>query len=99
MITIKQFDTGIGLKATLSNDEGNIDLSKANVVFKFNKHKVNVDVEDAQTGAVSVVLNENHTSKVGVFSAEFLVTFQDGRAETFPNDNYLKLQIMKGVNK
>lgn len=33
MITLKRGDTGIGIRATLKNEIGNIDLTDANVLF------------------------------------------------------------------
>lgn len=97
MIQIKQRDTGIGLVANLSNDGGALNLSGASVIFMFSRHRINANVLNSDTGRVMVVLNEVHTSNAGVFNAEFRVTFEDGRIETFPNDGYMKINIMSNL--
>src|SRR5699024_2476529 len=94
---LKRGDTGIGLRATLSNDEGNVDLTGSEVHFLFGEHKINVEIEDAEKGVLIIVFNSVHTMKTGIFSAEFKVKFEDGRVETFPNDSYLKIKIMQDL--
>lgn len=97
MITIKRNDTGIGIKATLSNKDGAVDLTDADVLFLMDKHEITPVVEDAENGIVLVTFNEVHTSQTGILKAEFEVAFADGRKETFPNDDYLKVHIMNDL--
>src|SRR5699024_2841241 len=96
MIILKRGDTGIGLRATLSNDEGNVDLTGSEVHFLFGEHKINAEIEDGKKN-VLVVFNDMHTMKTGIFDAEFKVRFKDGRVETSPNDSYLKIKIMQDL--
>lgn len=95
MIILKQNDTGIGLKATLSNQDGSIDLTDADVLFLMKDHVIVSKKIDDEKGTVEVVFNKIHTEKVGLFSAEFKVKFKDGRVESFPNNDYLQIKIIK----
>ncbi|MBP1971571.1 hypothetical protein J2Z83_003722 [Virgibacillus natechei] len=96
-ITLKRGDTGIGLRATLSNEAGNVDLTDANVLFFMGKHEIKAGIHDAEGGVVNVTFNRNHTSKTGIFRAEFEVTYSDGRVEAYPNDDYVQIRIMKDL--
>lgn len=97
MITLKQNDTGVGLKAILSNNKGNINLTGSDVLFLFDAHEINADIVNAEDGEVNVILNKLQTSRSGEFYAEFKVRFSDGRIETFPNNSYLRIKIMKSL--
>ncbi|MBB6451975.1 hypothetical protein HNQ94_000396 [Salirhabdus euzebyi] len=97
MIHLKQNDTGIGVKATLSNENGNVNLDGATVLFCMGKHKITARIEDAANGLVLVPFTNVHTSETGFFKAEFEVIFSDERIETFPNNDYLTVNIMKKV--
>lgn len=97
MITLKQNDTGIGIRATLSNEDGNINLSDAAVLFLFDGHEIKANILNYENGQVLVTFNKVHTLKTGIFNAEFEVLFDDGRIETFPNDGYLQIKIMKDL--
>lgn len=97
MITLKQGDTGIGLKATLSNDDGHINLTNSSVLFLMNEHEIQSVIVNEENGEVEVIFNKIHTSKAGIFNAEFEVQFSDGRVETYPNDGYLQIKIMRDL--
>lgn len=97
MITLKRNDTGIGLRATLSNQDGVIDLTDASVLFLFEDHEIQAEIQDVEQGTVTVTFNSLQTSKVGMFYAEFEVRFKDGRIETYPNDGYLQINIMQDL--
>lgn len=97
MITLKQNDTGIGLKATLTNVDENVDLTDADVLFLFGGHEIVADVEDAENGKLFIAFNKVHTTKTGFYNAEFEVKFKDNRVETFPNDGYIKIQIKQDL--
>lgn len=94
MITIKRGDTGFGIKGTLTNVEGRIDLTEANVLFLYGKHEIKAYIKDAFNGEVMVFFNKIHTEKKGIYNAEFEVQFKDGRIETFPSDGYIKINII-----
>lgn len=100
-IAIKRGDTGIALRATLTNEKGNVDLSQANVLFLMGDHEIETTQEDAIGGVVNVIFDRGHTDVPGIYRAEFEVQFEDGRVETFPNSGYLTIKIMRdlgGVN-
>ena len=94
MLTIKRGDTGIGIKATLSNVKGCLDLTDATVRFIYRNAAMPVEIIDAPNGAVNVYFERVHTDKTGIYLAEFEVQFNDGRIETFPSDGYLRIKIM-----
>ena len=93
-ITLKRGDTGIGVRATLSNENGNVNLTNANVLFLFGEHEIKSGLHEPENGVINVSFNRNHTSKTGIYKAEFEVTYNDGRIETYPNDDYLQVYIM-----
>lgn len=97
MIKLKRGDTGIGIRATLSNNAGNVDLTDADVHFLFSEHKIRASMHDAQNGVVDVVFDRFHTAQPGIFYAEFKVVFNDGRVETFPNDSFLEIHIINDL--
>lgn len=97
MLTIKQNDNGIGIKATLSNEQGPVNLTDAEVLFVMGEHEIPSQIVDAENGQVLVVFESIHTEVPGIYPAEFEVRFPDGRNETFPNDDYIKIHIMKDL--
>ena len=77
-------DTGIGRRASLSNENGPVDLTDTNEVrFLFDNHVI-YPIKEEEKGKLLLPFNEFHTAKAGVFNASFKVTFKDGRKETFP---------------
>lgn len=48
---------------------------------------------DAKNGSLIVVFSESDLNEVGVHRAHIVVTFSDGRKETFPNDSYIDVKI------
>lgn len=97
MLTIKRGDTGFGVKGTLSNTDGCVDLTDASVLFLFGQHEIKAEITDALNGEVLVFFNKIHTEKVGNYSAEFEVQFKDGRVETFPNNTYIRISIINDL--
>lgn len=98
-LTIKRGDTGLGIKANLSNEIGNLDLKDANITLLFGGHEIEAKVSSVHDNELMVFLNEEHTSKVGSYDAEFKVEFKDGRIETFPSDGYLKVNIIRDLKE
>jgi hypothetical protein len=97
-IIIKQNDTRDALKATLSNENGAVDLTGCSVRFIMAKRKrIKVDrppvIEDAINGIVWFVFEQGDTDEANTFQAEFEVTFPDNRIETYPNNDYLTIEI------
>lgn len=96
-IVLKQHDTGIGARATLSDKNGNVNLTDADVLFLFGKHAIQPVIKDALNGIVDVAFDEIHTAEHGFFDAEFQITYNDGRIETYPSDGYVKVYIMQDI--
>lgn len=94
---IKRNDTGIGIRATLFNENGVLDLTGADVLFLMGTHEITPMIEDVTAGKVLVVFEKNHTEKANVYRAEFEVLFKDGRTETYPSDGYLKVEIINDL--
>lgn len=97
MITIKRHDTGIGIKATLQNENGTVDLTDASVLFLMGEYKIHPFMLDRNNGIVTVEFKDVHTKVEGIYRAEFEVEYSDGRIETFPNDEYIKVKIMEDL--
>lgn len=100
-VVIKRNDTRTAIRATLLGPDRNpVDLTDATVRFLMADHKgtlkVNRDVwiQNAPGGEVWVVFEPGETDTVGLYRAEFEVTFSDGRVETYPNDRYFFVQIV-----
>ena len=98
---LKRGDTRMAIRATLKTPTGAaVDLTGATVrflladlrgVLKIDKQ---IDVLDATEGKVMVVLEATEVDVAGSFRAEFEVTFDDGRVETYPNDGYISVKII-----
>jgi hypothetical protein len=97
-ITIKRNDTRDAIKATLSNEKGVVDLTGCSIRFIMaRRNKIKVDkpaiIEDTLNGVVWAIFDQGDTDEVGTFQAEFEVTFPDNRIATFPNNDYLMIEI------
>lgn len=102
-ITIKQDDTQPAMKVRLKDSAGGpVNLTSATVqaaiqhyskpVIKFLRSAY---VADASTGEVWLIWQPEETQVTGLYRIEFRVTYQDGNRETFPNDGYLKVNILE----
>lgn len=96
MITLKQNDTGIGIKAYLSDDKGITKLHNKRVSFFMGNHKINAQVLDAEKGEVLVVFNKVHLKDVKLYYTEFKILHEDGRIESYPSDKSLLVNVIKG---
>lgn len=97
MMTIKQGDTRNAIEAKLRRDGQVVDLTDCHVRFLMRGIKKDIKVDDPEKGKVYVSLEKNLVESPGIYRFEFEVEYEDGRKETFPNDEYLKLKIMEGV--
>lgn len=109
--TIKQGDTAPALKATLKRGDGDVvDLSGVeNIEFYLEDALQGVIVEDDLSGNVSIVSasdgliqyawQDGDTDITGQKQAEFLVTFNSGDTETFPNNDYLYITIQTRLSE
>lgn len=101
-ITIKKNDTRDNIKATLSNESGPVKLDGATVRFLMSRRGVNkinrqAQIQDAAAGIVWMAFEQGDTDETGLFQAEFEVTFDDGRIETFPNDGFVLIDIISDL--
>jgi hypothetical protein len=98
---IKQYDTKTALKATLNSDGKPVDLREAKEVHFILAHPNKtvmiyklVNIIDAQYGKVWFPFEESETSQTGNFRGEFVITFLDGRKETWPNSGVIPIEIV-----
>lgn len=56
-----------------------------------------VDTIDAAAGKVWMVFTTQELSAEGWYLAEFEATYPDGRVETYPNTDYIPIQILKDL--
>jgi len=100
---IKQNDTSPAMLVTLQDGSGTaVDLSGASVRFHMYTQDRSTEVVDAAanlvtpaSGVVRYDWDAADTITSGTFIAEFEVTYADSTVETFPNLNYIKVQITK----
>jgi len=103
---IKENDTTPSLRASLLNGSGDpVDLIGTTVRFYMRLMGSNSTTIDA---SASVISEENgivqydwvdgDTADVGSYQAEFEVTYADGNIETFPNANYIGVEIIDDIS-
>lgn len=96
----KQGDTRNAIKATLTPAQGDLsDLSQvrfcmADTLFH-NVMDRAVDVWNAPEAIVVFVPSE--VANDGSYVGEFVVTYTDGKIETFPNVGYIDIRINKNL--
>ena len=102
---IKQNDTSPSMLATLqdANDVA-VDLTSASVRFHLRPISSNtVKVDQAATivtavdGLVRYDWQAADTDTTGSYQAEFEVTYADASIETFPNDGYIRVEIISDI--
>lgn len=102
---IKQSDTSPILEAALTTAAGvAIDLSGASVRFHMRRAGAQTALIDAAAtvvsasgGTVRYSWLSGDTDSAGAFVAEFEVLYSDGSIETFPNDGYLRIDILPEI--
>ena len=102
---IKQNDTSPALQATLKDGSGVvIDLSGTSVRFHMRKvgdNNVKVDdaavISDADGGVVYYSWSSSDTDTIGSFEAEFEVTYSGGEIESFPNNQFINVEITDDI--
>jgi len=102
---VKQNDTSPAMLATLQDADGNaIDLTSASVRFHMRPvggGQVVVDeaatIVTAASGLVRYDWIAADTDTIGSYQAEFEVTYADASIETFPNDGYIRVEIIDDI--
>ena len=102
---IKQNDTVPSIRATLQNGNGDpVDLINATVRFHMRAIGANNTTVDAAAVVVSAadgIVQYNwiadDTDTIGSYQAEFEVTYHDSTVETFPNDGYVRIEIIDDI--
>lgn len=102
---IKQNDTVPSIRATLQNGSGDpVDLINATVQF----HMRAIGSTVVKVDAAAVIIDESlglvqynwiaaDTNVIGSYQAEFEVTYPDGTIETFPNNAYVRIEIIDDI--
>ena len=82
-----------------------IDITGASVSFKMravnsSSLKVNssATITNASNGAVSYTFSASDTDTAGLFQGEFQVTFSGGAIETFPNSEYISINVLDDLD-
>ena len=103
---IKQNDTTPAIKATLKDGDGTvINLTDASVRFHMRKVGGETSVVDsaatvvspATSGIVQYSWIGADTVNTGLYSAEFEITYGNGKIETFPNSDYIRVEIVDDI--
>lgn len=96
--TIKRGDTSPALRYPLS--PATVDLSGASVSFSMAAeagppilYRAPAEVVTTTPPVVQYAWQAGDTDRAGMFDAEFVVTFADGRVETFPNSGFIPVTI------
>lgn len=102
---IKQGDTSPSMKAMLKDEAGiPVDLTGASVVLNMSDaygqtliDRATVVVSDAVAGVVRYDWVTDDTLVAGDHRAEFEVTFNTGKVETFPNTSDITVSIREEI--
>jgi hypothetical protein len=106
MFVIKQFNTLPSLEATLLDPSGQpVDLTGAIVSFSMrsldSEQRVitgSALIIEPLAGRVVYQWDAANTIQAGAYIGEFDVTFSNGGKETFPNSDYIKINIVRSAN-
>jgi hypothetical protein len=100
--TVKQNDTSPSIQVTLKDaDSTVVSLEGATVRFIMKlvsgetKVDANMDIVDAANGLVQYDWVAGDTDTVGIYYAEFSVTFVGGSIETFPNSANEAISVVR----
>jgi len=102
---VKQNDTSPSMLATLqdANDTA-VNITGASVRFHLRpigSTQVKVDapatIVTADAGIVRYDWQAADTDTIGSYQAEFEVTYGDATIETFPNDGYIRVEIISDI--
>jgi len=97
--TIKQHDTWPALRATLTDQDGPINLTTATAIKLIMKGTAvtvtgNCTVTDAPNGIVTYTWATGDLNTADTYNLEFEITWNTGKVETVPNDSYLTVKVV-----
>jgi hypothetical protein len=100
---LKVGDTAPVLQATLTDSSGSaVNLSGATARFRLleprggtSKIDASATIHDATNGVVRYPWGDSDTDEAGRYRAEFEVEYADGSVETFPNDGYHDVVLIR----
>jgi len=103
---IKQNDTAPIILVTLKDgNDAAVDLTGATAIFKMRpvgQTTVKTDsaaiIHNADAGQVRYEWVAADTNTIGSYEAEFQVTFVDGKIETFPNADFIRITITDDIS-
>lgn len=104
-LTIKQNDTWPPLEATLSDQDGPVNLTTASTILLLLKPALTpltifqgvCEVVSAVDGKIRYVWDEPDTAIADTYAGEFEVTWTDSTITTFPNAGYFSLEIQPDI--
>lgn len=99
--SIKRGDTSPTLVYTLFPS---VSLVGASAVFNMRQvggsttiARASASIDDASAGIISFDFTGEQTSVAGTYHAEFEITFSDGSIETYPNNDYITINITPDI--
>tara|TARA_R100000951_G_scaffold114510_2_gene119542 strand:+ start:521 stop:844 length:324 start_codon:yes stop_codon:yes gene_type:complete len=103
---IKQNDTAPIILVTLKDgNDAAVDLTAASAVFKMrpvgqSTVKINsaAIIHNADGGQVRYEWVAADTNTMGSYEAEFEITFSDGKIETFPNSDFIRITVTDDIS-
>ena len=103
--TIKRNDTSPILQTVLSDANGvAIDLTGTAVKFYMKKYKATTPkinataaIVNEDAGVVRYLWQTGDTDTAGSYQAEFQITYDDGSVETFPNADFIQVDIINDL--
>lgn len=97
-LIIKQGDTRNAIATFLMKNGEPVDLAGCTVLFYMPTKIIGGYVQIINNQVVYPV-EESMVDEPGIFNAEFKVFYPDGRQETFPNEDYIKINIIRDLKE
>ena len=98
--TIKEVDTKHVFNIGLTYDDGVPNLVGA-IATLYVADKESAIIEKPMTinddNTVSFAFDEGDITKAGVYDVEIVITYPNGKRETFPDTTYLKLKVLQNL--
>ena len=99
-VYVKQNDTKPDIQVTINDDQGTaVDVSGASIKFFMNDSTGTNKVDGtgaivtAASGIIKYVWQTNDLDTVGVYDAEFQITFSDSSILTAPSSGYITVVV------